>query len=68
MMDRNEQAKTEFADLCAQVAWLADRLSENRILVNHAQCCRCSRYSFEECRMCWLEAVAKAVREARHSS
>lgn len=67
-MDRNEQAKAGFTDLMAQAVWLADRLSENRILVGHDECSNCPRYSFEECRKCWLEAAAKAVREARHSS
>ncbi len=66
-MDRIEQAKTDFADLCAQVAWLADRLSENRILVGHDQCSTCPRYSFEECRKCWMAASAQAVRKGRHS-
>ena len=65
--DRIEQAKLDFADLYGQVVWLADRLSEARILVNHAQCCQCSRYSFEECRKCWCQEAAKAVREGRHS-
>ncbi len=67
-MDRIEQAKADFTDLMAQAVWLADRLSENRILVGHDECSNCPRYSFEECRKCWLEAAAKAVREARHSS
>ena len=66
-LDRIEQAKLDFADLYGQVVWLADRLSEARILVNHSQCCRCSRYSFEECRKCWCQEAAKAVREGRHS-
>ena len=67
-MDRNEQVKADFTDLMAQAVWLADRLSENRILVGHDECSNCPRYSFEECRKCWLEAAAKAVRGARHAS
>ena len=54
-----------FCNLLAQICWLADRLSEARILVGHDECSNCPRYSFEECRKCWLEAAAKAVREAR---
>lgn len=67
MADRIEQAKTDFGDLYGQVVWLADRLSEARILVGHDQCSNCSRYSFEECRKCWREEAAKAVKEGRLS-
>ena len=67
MADRIEQAKADFGDIYGQVVWLADRLSEARILVGHDQCCRCARYSFEECRKCWCEAAARAVREGRHA-
>ena len=67
MSDAVKDSMAQFVHLQAQVCWLADRLSEARILVNHDQCCRCSRYSFEECRKCWCEASAKAVREGRHS-
>jgi len=67
MADRIEQAKADFADIMGQSVWLAERLSEARILVNHASCARCSRMSFEACKACWLEASAKAVREGRHS-
>ena len=66
-MDRIEQAKVEFGDLEGQIVWLADRLSEARILVGHDQCCRCTRSSFEECRKCWRQAAAKAEREGRHA-
>ena len=66
-MNRIEQAKADFADLMAQAVWLAERLSEARILVNHGSCARCTRMSFEACKACWLEASAKAVREGRHS-
>jgi len=66
-MDKIEQAKTDFADLAGQAVWLAERLSEARILVNHDQCARCQKMSFEDCKACWLEASSKAVREGRHS-
>ena len=67
MADRIEQAKVEFGDLYGQVVWLADRLSEARILVGHDQCCRCARYSFDECRKCWMQEAARAVQKGRHS-
>ena len=66
-MDRIEQAKIEFSDLVAQVCWLADRLSEARILVGHDECSRCQRMSFAQCSQCWREKAAKAVREGRHA-
>ena len=66
-MDRIEQAKTDFGDIYGQVTWLAERLSEARILVNNGLCARCQRMSFEACKACWLEFSAKAVREGRHS-
>ena len=66
-MNRIEQAKADFVDLMAQSVWLAERLSEARILVNHGSCARCTRMSFESCKACWLEASAKAVQEGRHS-
>ncbi len=67
MADRIEQAKLDFADLYGQVVWLADRLSEARILVGHDECSNCPRYSFEECRKCWMQASAKAVQAERHA-
>ena len=66
-MDRIEQAKADFGDLYGQVVWLAERLSEARILVGHDQCARCQRMSFESCKQCWCQEAAKAVREGRHS-
>lgn len=66
-MDRIEQAKTDFGDIYGQVVWLAERLSEARILVNHDQCARCTRMSFESCKLCWCQEAAKAIREGRHS-
>ena len=66
-LDRIEQAKTDFGDLYGQVVWLAERLSEARILVGHDQCSRCQRMSFETCKLCWCQAAAKAIREGRHT-
>jgi hypothetical protein len=65
--DRIEQAKADFGNLYGQVVWLAERLSEARILVGHDQCSRCARMSFESCKQCWCEAAAKAIREGRHT-
>ena len=65
--DRIEQAKADFGDLYGQVVWLAERLSEARILVNNGQCARCQKMSFEACKLCWCQEAAKAVREGRHS-
>ena len=65
--DRIEQAKVEFGDLMGQAVFLAERLSEARILVNHDSCARCQRMSFEACKLCWCQEAAKAVREGRHS-
>jgi len=65
-MDAKEGSEM-FCSLLAQICWLADRLSEARILVGHRQCCGCRRYSFEECRKCWMEAAAKAAREGKHA-
>ena len=67
MADRIEQAKLDFADLYGQAVFLAERLSEARILVNHDSCARCQRMSFEACKACWLLESARAVREGRHS-
>lgn len=66
-MDRIEQAKTDFGDLYGQVVWLAERLSEARILVGHDQCSRCTRMSFDTCKQCWCQEAAKAIREGRHT-
>ena len=67
MADRIEQAKADFGDIMGQAVYLAERLSEARILVNNDQCARCSKMSFEACKACWLYEAAKAVREGRHS-
>ena len=66
-MDRVEQAKLDFCDLQAQICWLADRLSENRILVGHDECSRCQRMSFVECSRCWRTKAAETVRRERHA-
>ena len=66
-MDRIEQAKLDFADLYGQIVWLAERLSEARVLVGHDQCARCQRMSFNACKQCWCQEAAKAIREGRHS-
>ena len=67
MADRIEQAKVEFGDIMGQAVYLAERLSEARILVNHKSCARCQRMSFEACKACWLSEAARAVREGKHS-
>lgn len=67
MADRIEQAKTDFGDIMGQAVFLAERLSEARILVNNDQCARCQKMSFEACKSCWLSEAARAVREGRHS-
>lgn len=65
--DRIEQAKTDFGDIMGQAIYLAERLSEARILVNHKSCARCQRMSFEACKQCWCQEAARVVREGRHS-
>ena len=67
MADRIEDAKQLFGDIYGQVTWLAERLSEARILVNHDSCARCARMSFESCKLCWCQEAARQVREGRHS-
>jgi hypothetical protein len=67
MADRIEDAKQMFGDIYGQVTWLAERLSEARILVNNDQCARCTRMSFESCKLCWCQEAARVVREGRHS-
>lgn len=66
-MDRIEQAKTDFGDIMGQAVYLAERLSEARILVNNDQCARCTRMGFESCKLCWCQEAARAVREGRRS-
>ena len=66
-MDRIEQAKLDFADLYGQIVWLAERLSEARVLVGHDQCARCQHMSFNACKQCWCQEAARVVREERHS-
>ena len=66
-LDRIEQTKQDFADLYGQIVWLAERLSEARILVNQGQCANCRRMSFDACKLCWCQSAASAVRKGRHS-
>ena len=65
--DRIEQAKLDFCDLQAQICWLADRLSEARILVGQKECMLCPRMSFAECSRCWRLKAAETVRRERHA-
>jgi hypothetical protein len=46
----------------AQIFWLAERLSEARILVGHDKCSLCKRFSFEACRKCWYDASLVAAK------
>lgn len=66
-MDDVEKAKSDFAYFYSQIVWLAERLSEARILVNQDSCANCRRMSFEACKLCWCQAAASAVRKGRHS-
>ena len=66
-MDSIEQAKADFGDIMGQAVYLAERLSEARILVNHDSCARCQKMSFEACKICWIEEAARAVREGRYA-
>lgn len=56
-----------FCNLLAQICWLADRLSEARILVGHDQCSRCRLMSFVECSRCWRLKAAETVRKERRA-
>ena len=67
MADRIEEAKADFGDIMGQAVFLAERLSEARILVNNDSCARCQKMSFEACKICWIEEAARAVREGRHA-
>ena len=67
MSDAVKDSMAQFVHLQAQVCWLADRLSEARILVGHDECSRCRRMAFQTCGQCWREKAARAVREERHS-
>lgn len=46
----------------AQIFWLAERLSEARILVGHDKCSQCVHFSFEACRKCWHDASLVAAK------
>jgi len=65
--DAVQEAMGQFVHLQAQICWLADRLSEARILVNNDSCANCRRMSFATCARCWRDEAAKAAREGRHS-
>lgn len=67
MSDAVQDSMAQFVHLQAQVCWLADRLSEARILVGHDECSNCPRMSFVECSRCWRLKAAEAVRKARHA-
>lgn len=65
--DSVKEGADMFCNLLAQICWLADRLSEARILVNNDSCASCRRMSFANCARCWRDEAAKAAREGRHS-
>ena len=67
MADAVQDAMGQFVHLQAQICWLAERLSEARILVGHDECSRCQRMSFVECSRCWREKAAETVRRERHA-
>ena len=46
----------------AQIFWLAERLSEARILVGHDKCSQCRQFGFEACRKCWFDASLAAAK------
>jgi len=45
------------------VRWLAECLSEARVLPSWKRCHDCVAYSREACAACWQEAAVEAVRE-----
>ncbi len=47
------------------VRWLAERLSEARVLPSWKRCHDCAAYSFEACAACWEEAAMEASREEK---
>ena len=67
MADAVQDAMGAFINLQAQICWLADRLSEARILVGQKEGMLCPRMSFVECSRCWRTKAAEVVREERHS-
>lgn len=67
MADAVQDAMGAFVHLQAQICWLADRLSEARILVGQKECMLCPRMSFVECSRCWREKAAETVRRERHA-
>ena len=67
MADAVKDAVGAFVNLQAQICWLADRLSEARILVGHDECSQCKRMSFVECSRCWRTKAAETVRRELHA-
>ena len=67
MADEVQDAMGQFVHLQAQICWLADRLSEARILVGQKECMLCPRMSFAECSRCWRTKAAEVVRKERHA-
>ena len=47
------------------IRWLAERLSENRIMPSWKRCHECAAHSFEACTSCWEEAALEAAREEK---
>lgn len=45
-----------------QIFWLAERLSEARVLINNDKCSQCKKLSFSECRKCWYDASLAAAK------
>ena len=48
------------------VRWLAERLSEARVMPSWKRCHDCAAYSFESCTACWTEAALEAAREVKN--
>ena len=46
----------------AQIFWLAERLSEARILISQDRCSQCKKLSFSECRKCWFDQSLVAAK------
>ena len=48
------------------VRWLAERLSEARVMPSWKRCHDCAAYSFEACASCWEEVATKAAKEEKN--
>jgi hypothetical protein len=46
----------------AQIYWLAERLSEARVLINNDKCSQCKKISFSACRKCWHDQSLVAAK------